>query len=75
MFWGLSVDSLLTPGLKIKFLRNAFWEMWLRLYPIAASTSIFKPLDFKFKVSKEVKCLSIVLFIQQDYSVILPICR
>jgi len=32
MFWDVSVDSLLSPGLKIKFLRNALGETWLRLY-------------------------------------------
>lgn len=54
MFWDVSLDSLLSAGLEIKFPRNAHGEMWLRLYQVAASASIFRPLDFKFKVSKEV---------------------
>jgi len=54
MFWDVSVGSLLSPTLEIKFARNAHGETCLRLYPVAASASIFRPLDFKFKVSQEV---------------------
>lgn len=54
MFWDVSVDSLLSPALEIKFPRNAHGEIWLRLYQVAASDSIFRPLDFEFKVSQEV---------------------
>lgn len=54
MFWDVSVDSLLSAALEIKFPRNAHGETWLRLYPVAALASIFRALDFKFKVSQEV---------------------
>lgn len=62
MFWDASLDSLLSAGLEIKFPRNAHEEMWLRLYQVAASASIFRLLDFKFKVSKEVFVNHVFLF-------------
>lgn len=54
MFWDISVDSLLSPALEIKFPRKAHGETWLQLYPVAALTFIFRPLHFKFKFSYEV---------------------
>lgn len=65
MFWDISVDSLLSPALEIKFPRKAHGETWLKLYPVAALAFIFRPLDLNSKSPK--KCLSVMLFTQQGY--------